>query len=99
MCTYVKINQNGWFVAMLAIRWSSNDGETEFTNNLPIGDSHTWDLSKYGIALGTSCWAVADIAMGPNNHESGDNVTYDGDGTTAVYDLTGTTLMPSFSLE
>jgi len=62
------------------------------------GGSAEFDLSTYGITLGTSIRAVADVGGGEQGHESADNVTYDDSGQVCTYSLSGTVFKVWFDL-
>lgn len=67
------------------------------SGNISIDQSATIDLYGHGFVSGANCWVEANI-MGGGTHGSGDNFTYNDNGGTAVYQITGTTLNPSWSL-
>jgi hypothetical protein len=56
------------------------------------------DLGGLGIENGATCWVGGNIVAGEQNHESGDNFTYADNGGWAVYNITGATWTPSWSL-
>jgi hypothetical protein len=73
------------------------------TGNFPVGQTRCIDLTPYfnqgKLVKGMSCWAVANIEWGKQNHESGDNYTFDNNSSNTVnYEISGGTFSPSWLL-
>jgi hypothetical protein len=68
------------------------------SGDIAIGQSATIDMAaERGFESGANCWVNAFIELG-GMHESGDNFTYNPNGGTAVYQISGATIDPSWSL-
>lgn len=96
MASYLKIINDSGFSASFSGQWEGGETDRTMVVGGEVGAAAYIDLTKYSIPLGTSCWVRAYVQEGPN-HDSGDNFTYNANGMTAVYRITGSTLNPSFN--
>ena len=85
----VNFTNDAMVQSSFSIQW--NGGETDRTAVTSKGDTGSIDTSLYNIPNNASCWARAYVIAGPN-HDSGGNFTFQPDGATVTYILTGNLL-------
>lgn len=78
-------NQSG-----ATVQWRVNfdGGESEQSGDVLAGQDNTISLDGIGLNPGQECWPLIH-PEGGIAHECGDNVSYDPNGSTAVYSISG----------
>lgn len=101
---YFKLQNAGGFVARINVTYRL-DGEGNWRKWKPsgyadicLGAERTQDLKELGIPNGTHVRLIAFVALGKDNHAKEEYVFSSGDGKTASYKISGTTLINDLKL-
>jgi|TARA_R110002003_G_scaffold37_13_gene2196 hypothetical protein len=94
----IRTNNQGGFACDFRVK--SNNGQTGWSGEKSLGGWAEWsydDLIGAGFKDGDSCWVAVKIQSGQENHESGNNFKLSNNGIHCSYDVTGTTVNPSWN--
>lgn len=92
----ITCNNNGAFVMKFKVKWDG--GESGWTDNYPIDQSKTIDLSTLNIPPGSEVWPEVHAEAGTSKN-CGDHVQYQPGDNNATYRISGTTFDIHCSLE
>jgi hypothetical protein len=89
----IAVVNDAGFVLNFSVAYKNANGSTSYSapsDNYPIDQSRTIDVSTLGLATGTSIWPHVNAIAG--NTEDGIPVQYAANGQVATYEVQGTTL-------